>query len=290
MYVRQKAVPEAKIKRVRELAELFEKYDSVLVVNITGVPAPVLHEMRKKLREEGHVLKVVKNTLAKIAIDEVAEKKRGIERLKDRLVGQNALIFTSENVFSLKMFLDKNKIAREARAGDVAQSDVVVPAGNTNLAPGPVLSLFSKLKIPTNIKEGSIWVAKDTVVAKKGDVISSDLAELLRKLDVKPIEVGLEVKAAYADGVVLAAEALEIDLEEIREELLLQLVSPVRWTDSVRYMLSQGVDTFVEVGPRKVLAGLIRRTDKSARVISIESAPALESFVQLQASMQEEGA
>lgn len=220
MYVRQKAVPEAKIKRVRELAELFEKYDSVLVVNITGVPAPVLHEMRKKLREEGHVLKVVKNTLAKIAIDEVAEKKRGIERLKDRLVGQNALIFTSENVFSLKMFLDKNKIAREARAGDVAQSDVVVPAGNTNLAPGPVLSLFSKLKIPTNIKEGSIWVAKDTVVAKKGDVISSDLAELLRKLDVKPIEVGLEVKAAYADGVVLAAEALEIDLEEIREELV----------------------------------------------------------------------
>ncbi len=220
MYVRQKAVPEVKIKRVRELAELFEKYDSVLVVNITGVPAPVLHEMRKKLREEGHVLKVVKNTLAKIAIDEVAEKKRGIERLKDHLVGQNALIFTSENVFSLKMFLDKNKIAREARAGDVAQSDIVVPAGNTNLAPGPVLSLFSKLKIPTNIKEGSIWVAKDTVVAKKGDVISADLAELLRKLDVKPIEVGLEVKAAYADGVVLAAEALEIDLEEIREELV----------------------------------------------------------------------
>jgi len=50
--------------------------------------------------------------------------------------------------------------------------------------------------------------------------------------------------------------------EEIKEELLLQLVSPVQWTESVRYMLSQGVDTFVEIGPRRVLAGLIRRVER----------------------------
>jgi len=111
----------------------------------------------------------------------------------------------------------------------------VVPAGNTNLAPGPVLSLFSKLKIPTNIKEGSIWVAKDTVVAKKGDMISADLAELLRKLDIKPIEVGLDVKAAYTDGVVLGAEALEIDLEEMRGELARAVAQALNLAMNIAY-------------------------------------------------------
>jgi len=68
--------------------------------------------------------------------------------------------------------------------------------------------------------------------------------------------------------------------EEIKEELLLQLVSPVQWTESVRYMLSQGVDTFVEIGPRRVLAGLIRRIERRARVTSIRDAPTLQALSQ----------
>ena len=49
--------------------------------------------------------------------------------------------------------------------------------------------------------------------------------------------------------------------EDIRQELVAQLTSPVRWVESVRYMIAQGVDTFVEVGPGDVLRGLIRRID-----------------------------
>ncbi|RLE85047.1 MAG: 50S ribosomal protein L10 [Thermoprotei archaeon] len=219
MYVRQKTVPKEKIERVKQLAELFRKYNSLLIVNITGVTAPVLHEVRAKLREKGSVLRVVKNTLAKFAIDQVSKDKKGIVKLKEYLEGQNAIIFTNENVFALKLFLDKNKIARDAKAGDVAQDDIVIPSGNTNLAPGPVLSLFNKLKVPTNIREGSIWVAKDTVVAKAGDVISADLADLLKKLGIKPIKVGLSSKIAYADGVIIPKELLEIDLDAVESEI-----------------------------------------------------------------------
>jgi len=219
MYVRQKTVPKEKIERVKQLAGLFRKYNSLLIVNITGVTAPVLHEVRAKLREKGSVLRVVKNTLAKFAIDQVSKDKKGIVKLKEYLEGQNAIIFTNENVFALKLFLDKNKIARDAKAGDVAQDDIVIPSGNTNLAPGPVLSLFNKLKVPTNIREGSIWVAKDTVVAKAGDVISADLADLLKKLGIKPIKVGLSSKIAYADGVIIPKELLEIDLDAVESEI-----------------------------------------------------------------------
>ena len=68
--------------------------------------------------------------------------------------------------------------------------------------------------------------------------------------------------------------------EEIKEELVMQLVSPVQWTQSVQYMLAQGVDSFVEIGPRRVLRSLIRRIDRSARVIGIESTPTLQAFVE----------
>lgn len=57
---------------------------------------------------------------------------------------------------------------------------------------------------------------------------------------------------------------------EIRQELAAQLTSPVRWVESVQYMVSEGVDTFVEVGPGKVLRGLIRRIDSGVEGRSVE--------------------
>jgi [acyl-carrier-protein] S-malonyltransferase len=52
------------------------------------------------------------------------------------------------------------------------------------------------------------------------------------------------------------------DPDEIRELLLKQLVSPVRWEDSLRYLLAQGYDQFYEVGPGRVLRGLLKRVDR----------------------------
>ena len=52
------------------------------------------------------------------------------------------------------------------------------------------------------------------------------------------------------------------DPEEIRALLVQQLVSPVRWEDSVRYLLAQGYGQFYEVGPGRVLRGLLKRIDR----------------------------
>jgi [acyl-carrier-protein] S-malonyltransferase len=56
---------------------------------------------------------------------------------------------------------------------------------------------------------------------------------------------------------------------EIKEELAGQIMSCVRWSASVRYILDQGVTDFVEVGPGRVLAGLLRRIERSARVSNV---------------------
>lgn len=66
--------------------------------------------------------------------------------------------------------------------------------------------------------------------------------------------------------------------DEIRGLLVEQVCSPVLWEDSVRYLVEQGVDTFVEIGSGTVLAGLIKKVDKNLRVISINSISALEAL------------
>jgi [acyl-carrier-protein] S-malonyltransferase len=64
----------------------------------------------------------------------------------------------------------------------------------------------------------------------------------------------------------------------IRNLLARQVYSPVLWEDSVRYLVEQGVDTFVEIGSGTVLAGLIKKIDKNLRVISVNSLAALEAL------------
>ena len=61
----------------------------------------------------------------------------------------------------------------------------------------------------------------------------------------------------------------EIDPDEIIENLKQQIISPVRWVESVEYMLNNGVDTFVEFGPGKVVSGMIKKIDRSAKRINI---------------------
>jgi [acyl-carrier-protein] S-malonyltransferase len=58
--------------------------------------------------------------------------------------------------------------------------------------------------------------------------------------------------------------------DSIRDELKAQLTSPVQWTNSMRYLLGQGVDTFVEAGPGQVLLGLIKRIDRKAKRVYLK--------------------
>jgi len=62
------------------------------------------------------------------------------------------------------------------------------------------------------------------------------------------------------------------DAGDIRRNLVLQLTSPVRWTQSVETMVAGGIDAFMEVGPQKVLQGLIKRIDRTAEIGGVDNA------------------
>ena len=59
--------------------------------------------------------------------------------------------------------------------------------------------------------------------------------------------------------------------EEIKKLLIKQIESPVRWRESIDYMISNKVNTFIEIGPGKVLSGLIKRINKDVKVLNIDT-------------------
>ena len=67
--------------------------------------------------------------------------------------------------------------------------------------------------------------------------------------------------------------------EELKTNLLLQLISPVRWEETIKNMISDGAEEFVEVGPGKVLQGLIKRIDRNVKISGIEKFEDLEEFI-----------
>jgi [acyl-carrier-protein] S-malonyltransferase len=68
------------------------------------------------------------------------------------------------------------------------------------------------------------------------------------------------------------------DAKTIFQSLIDQVASPVLWEDSVQYMTEQGVDTWVEVGPGNVLAGLIKKVNRNAKIYSIQDLASLDKF------------
>jgi len=77
----------------------------------------------------------------------------------------------------------------------------------------------------------------------------------------------------------ITARPLDASLEAIRAEMMGQLTASVRWTDSVRWMVAQGITEFVEIGPKNVLTGLIRRIDKSVKTANIGTPADIEAIV-----------
>jgi [acyl-carrier-protein] S-malonyltransferase len=68
-----------------------------------------------------------------------------------------------------------------------------------------------------------------------------------------------------------------VEADEAKDALKRQVARPVRWSESVRRMLDGGAETFVEIGPGKVLTGLVRSIDKSVRTINVEDEKSLEN-------------
>ncbi len=79
---------------------------------------------------------------------------------------------------------------------------------------------LQKAGLPAAIEQGKVVIKKDKVLVKKGDKIPRDVALVLAKLEVFPITVGLDLHAAYDDGMVFKKDVLAVDDKEYLDRVL----------------------------------------------------------------------
>jgi len=240
-----------KAKEVEEVKQLVQRHNVLGIARLQKVRAAQLQELKKKLKDIAQV-QVVKNTLMKRALADIKDKPN-MEKLESFLSDSNIFLFTNINPFKLALLLDRGRVKTTAKAGDVAAIDVIVPAGNTGFPPGPIISQLGSVGLPTRIEAGSVWVNRDTLVAKKGDVIDARLASVLSKLGIKPVEVGLILKAIYENGLIFSEDLLHLDLDVFTKSILEAQLNAFNLSINVGYPLSENISLLLQTAHHKAL-------------------------------------
>lgn len=120
----------------------------------------------------------------------------------------------------------------------------------------------AKRAIPLNVSGPFHSILMEPAAAKLAETLSS-----------------IEIKQAKTPVISNVTAQPVTQPEEIKDKLIEQLISPVRWEESVRTLLELGVDTFIEIGPGKVLSGLIKKIDRSVSIYSVNDKASLENTV-----------
>ena len=237
-------VSEYKKKIVKDIIKLAKQYKVIGVVNMQDLPAPQLQSIKAGLRGKINLF-MTKKRFMKIALESVKNEKKNIEELEKYLEGMPALLFTNEDPFKLSRLLQKSKTKAPAKAGQIAPSDIKISKGPTPFAPGPVISELSSVGLKVGVENGKIAIKEDTVVAKKGEKIKPKVAEILTRLDIKPMEVGLGLIAAYEDGIIYLKDVLEVDETEFNNKISLAATQAFNLAFNIAYPTKDNIKLLI---------------------------------------------
>ena len=216
-YVAKAAVQKKKVVDV--LVKCFNTYSIVAVVNLESLPAAQLQRLRISLGD-GLQIVMCKKTVMKLAISSIKGKLNGVEQLLDLLAGMPALLFTNQNPFRLANLLQKSKSKAPAKPGQTAPYDIIIPAGPTSFAPGPIISELAAVGIKAGVEGGKIVVKVPSTVVREGEKIKPKVAEVLAKFNIQPMEIGLNLVAAYENGIIYDRKVLSVDPAAYVSELV----------------------------------------------------------------------
>jgi len=202
---------------VQKLTVDIQKSPLVGIVNMENLPAAQLQIMRSTLKKQHVSIVMVRKKLLHKALQD--SKKENIAHLIDKIKGMPAVLLTNSNPFSLYSTIQKNKSEASAKPGQISPRDLIVKAGPTTFAPGPIISELAAVGIKTKVDQGKLAIMQDTVIVKEGAVISQKVAETLKRLDIKPMEIGLDLVAVWENGLVFDAKQLHIDEAEYAQNI-----------------------------------------------------------------------
>jgi large subunit ribosomal protein L10 len=246
-------ISEEKKEEVSKITELLNQYPTLALIDLLDLPSAQLQVMRKKLGEDT-LVRVTKKRLIKKALEKCKDKKN-IEDLNshlDKIVP--AILFSKQNAFKLSSFLRKNKTKVAAKPGQLAPRDITINAGPTPFTPGPIIGELGAMGLKATVEEGKIVIKEDAVVVKEGEEIQANVADLLVKLDIKPMELGLNLAAAYEEGLVLDKKVLDFNEEEYLDQIKQIASDAFNLTVGIGYVTEDNIQLLLGKAEREVKA------------------------------------
>lgn len=217
---KSKHIPQWKIEEINNLLDLFNKYKNVAVIDVHHINDTQFQTMRKILREKA-VFRMSKKSLQLRAIEQFksTSKKKNLDEFAKHIPGQSSLVFTNIDLFELKRIFHENEWMVPAKPNEITPVDIWVPAGDTGLPTGQVISeLNMTLRLPTRIMNDTIHVREDTRTHKTGDLVDVKQAAVLKKLGITPIESLIKIHFAWSDGEIIPEEILYMDMEAFKRD------------------------------------------------------------------------
>jgi large subunit ribosomal protein L10 len=195
---------------VQRLTKIILDNPVVAVAEVGGIPGPQMQSMRGSLRGNVQVVGS-KNRLLAIALQEAGKTRPGLEALAEKLHGQSVILATKQNPFKLFKSLKAGASMAPLKANQTAPHDILIPKGPTPFGPGPIVGELQKVGISAKIEAGKVVIAKDSTPVKAGGIVSAELASMLAKLEVRPVELKIDLKAAFENDTMFLPDALGID-------------------------------------------------------------------------------
>ena len=268
-------VAKQKIELVERLAAELGKYSVIGMLDMYKLPARQLLEIRNKLRGKA-IIKMAKKSAIKLALQK--HKSTGLDKMEQHIMRVPALLLSNENPFKLARLLSESKSMASAKAGDIAPSDIWIRAGPTDLPPGPAIGELQKAKLPAGVQDGKIAIMKDTRVARQGDAITGALANVLAKLKVQPIEIGLNLVAAWENGTIYQKDVLFIPQEQHIENLKMAHLQAFNLSINAGYITTATLPVLLAKAHREAMALALE-----AGIVTKETLPAVFAKAKAQA-------
>ncbi|MFH0817023.1 MAG: 50S ribosomal protein L10 [Candidatus Micrarchaeota archaeon] len=199
---------------VEKLAKQIKSAKVIAVIDLKELPSRQYQKIKKALEGKAEFA-VAKNSIIQRAFEKAKVGKELVKEMK----GPTGLIMTEMNPFELYKVIKRNSGKAAAKPGQIAPFDIVVPAGETNIPPGPGLSELKLGKIDARIAGGKVVIGKDSTVAKKGEKITGPVAKALSKLDITPFEVRMRVPVVLESGMLYSESVLDINEVKFMSDL-----------------------------------------------------------------------
>ncbi|VVB83644.1 50S ribosomal protein L10 [uncultured archaeon] len=240
-----------KKRTVKELTELIKKKRTILVVSIKNIPASQFQELVKKLRGRA-VVKVPRRNLITMAIDNSGET--AAKEMESKIKENIAVLFSDVDCFELAAELVKSKSPAKANAGQESPEDIEIPAGPTDLVPGPAISELGAVGIQIQIDKGKISIKEPKIIVRKGEKISPAVADVLNKLDIKPFSISLVPLAGYDSKDKKAYLTIQIDIEKTIADLKTAFGKALPFAVEVGYVSEDTIKFLIQKAGRHELA------------------------------------